>query len=119
MDIIFVKDLKLPTLIGAFAWEHEFKQPLLLDFELQTDAKKAAAHDDLTDTYNYLAISEAILTKFSDHKCELMETLAERIAAMIMQDFGVNWIRLNLRKPAIIAAAKEVGIMIERGEKIK
>lgn len=114
MDFVYIQDLKLKTTIGAFEWEHAIKQSLYLDLELGINALNAAHEDDIKQTIDYTAIANRVLEKFENHSCQLIETLAERIAQLILTEFPVPWLKLKIRKPGIIAVAKEVGIVIER-----
>jgi len=117
MDIVFIKNLKIEAVIGVFDWEREIKQALYFDFELATDISKAANSDDLKDTLDYNALSIAVTQFVEQSGFQLIETLAERVAELIIQDFNVPWLRLRLNKKGAIKNADDVGIIIERGIK--
>ncbi|MGE3919672.1 MAG: dihydroneopterin aldolase [Gammaproteobacteria bacterium] len=114
MDKVFVHDLKVMTTVGAYSWEQAIKQTIYIDYELQTDASRASKTDQLNETIDYTAIADRIVEDLADYRCTLVETLAEHIAEIILNEFAVTWLRLTIRKPGIIPAAKEVGIVIER-----
>ena len=114
MDRVLIEALELETVIGVYDWERTIRQRLTLDLELATDIRPAAASDDLAQTLNYAAISERI-TRFADeHDFALVETFAERLAQLLIDEFSIPWLRLTLRKPGAVATAAAVGVRIER-----
>ena len=117
MDIVFVTGLKVETIIGVFEWEKTAPQPLTLDLEMQYDISRAARTDDLADALDYKAVTDRITDYVQASRFELLEPLAENIAAIIRDEFGVQWLRLRLGKPAAIDAADTVGLVIERGSR--
>ncbi|MFZ1643272.1 MAG: dihydroneopterin aldolase [Candidatus Contendobacter sp.] len=114
MDIIFIRDLRVETLIGVYPWERRIRQTLILDLELGTDIRLAAATDCLDDTLNYQAVAQRLVEFAAASDCQLVETLGERIAELVLREFGAPWLRLTLRKPGAVREAREVGILIER-----
>lgn len=117
MDIIFLNNLRIETIIGIFDWERKVKQSLFFDIEMATDIRKAAASDDIQDTLDYKAISKAVIDFVEKSEFQLVETLAEKVAELIISDFNVPWLRLRLNKKGAIRQANDVGILIERGTK--
>ncbi len=117
MDIVFIRGLKIETVIGIYAWERELKQSIVLDLELATDIRAAAASENIDDALNYHALSERLREFVEGSTCQLIETLAERCAELVMREFGVRWLRLRLAKPTAVPSADEVGLSIERGER--
>jgi 7,8-dihydroneopterin aldolase/epimerase/oxygenase len=115
MDIVFIRDLEVRTVIGVFDWEREIKQKLVFNFELGTDIAKAAASDALIDTLDYKAISHAVHDMVEASEYQLVETVAEKVAAMILEKFPVKWLSLTLDKPGAVSVAKSVGVKIQRG----
>jgi dihydroneopterin aldolase len=115
MDIVFISELKVDTVIGIFDWERAHRQTVILNVELGTDIRAAAEHDDISKTLNYKAVTEALHAFVSASELLLIETLAERCAAMIMTEFDVPWLRLSITKPGAMRQAKDVGVVIERG----
>lgn len=115
MDIVFIRELKVDTVIGIFDWERAHRQTVILNVELGADIRAAAEHDDISKTLNYKAVTEALYAFVSASELLLIETLAERCAAMIMTEFDVPWLRLSITKPGAMRQAKDVGVIIERG----
>jgi len=117
MDIIYLSDLKIETVIGVYDWEREIKQCVILDLEMGTDIRRAAETDNIDDTLNYKAVSKRVIDFVEQSEFELVETLAERVVAIIREEFSVPWVRLRLNKKGAVSAAVDVGVIIERGDK--
>ncbi len=115
MDRVFIEGLKVDAVIGVYDWEREITQPLVFDIEMATDIKPAAASDDLSLTLDYFAISQKVTEFVQQSSYELIETLAEAIAQLIMQDFGVSWLKIKVSKPGAVPNAGNVAVQIERG----
>lgn len=115
MDIVFIEGLQVQTTIGYYEWEKKIKQLLVFDVEMGTDIRAAANNDELAETLNYAEISEAISTFANLDVVDLLETLAERLAAHLMNEFGITWIKLKISKPTAVKEAAAVGVIIERG----
>ncbi len=117
MDTVFIKQLEVRTTIGVFDWERKIKQKLVFDIELSTDIRAAANTDQLKDTLDYKAIAHAVYDMVEASEYQLVETVAEKVAAMILKDFNVDWLSLTLNKPGAVSIAESVGVSIERGQK--
>jgi len=117
MDIIFLRNLRIETIIGIFDWERKIKQTVFFDIEMATDIKKAAASDHIDDTLDYKSLSKAVIDFVENSDFQLVETLAEKVAELIINDFGVPWLKLTLNKKGALRHADDVGIIIERGIK--
>lgn len=117
MDIIFLKDLKIETTIGIYSWERQIKQAIVLDIEMATDIRPAASADNIEMALNYKAVAKRLIDFVSHSEFQLVETLAESIAEIIRHEFAVKWVRLRLSKPGAVRGARDVGVIIERGEK--
>ena len=117
MDIVFLSDLRIPATIGIYEWERRIKQTLIIDLEMGTDIRPAAASDAIEDTLNYKNVSKRVKELVATSEFQLVETLAERITEMIQTEFGVSWVRLRLNKRGAISGSADVGILIERGER--
>ncbi|MBK8896305.1 MAG: dihydroneopterin aldolase [Candidatus Competibacteraceae bacterium] len=115
MDIIFIHELRVQTLIGVHPWERENRQNLLLDVELGADTRAAAVTDRLDDTLDYQAVARRIDEFASASSFQLVETLGARIAELLQREFNVPWLRLTLRKPGAVPGTLAVGITLERG----
>ncbi len=117
MDIIFIRELRVQTIIGVHPWERQTRRTLLLDLELGADVRPAAATDRLDDTLDYQAVARRVGEFAAASDFRLVETLGERIAELVLREFGVPWLRLTLRKPGVPSGAREAGIIIERGRR--
>jgi 7,8-dihydroneopterin aldolase/epimerase/oxygenase len=115
MDIVFIKELQIETVIGIYDWERKIRQMISLDIEMATDIKKAAKTDQIEDTLNYKAVAKRLISFVEESEYELVETLAEKICSIIMQEFAVPWVKLTLNKPGAVSGSRSVGVTIERG----
>jgi 7,8-dihydroneopterin aldolase/epimerase/oxygenase len=116
MDIVFIRGLRIETVIGIYDWEKEIKQPIVLDLEMSTDVARAAATDRIEDAVDYKAVSKRLKQFVGEGKFDLVETLAERCAEIIRGEFEVGWLRLTANKVGAVSDAHDVGVVIERGE---
>ena len=114
MDIIFIHELLIETTIGVHPWERDLRQTLRLDLELGAGIRPAAATDRLEDTLDYQAVAQRISGFAAASNFQLVETLAERLAELLLREFAVPWLRLTLHKPGVPLGAKAAGVMIER-----
>jgi len=117
MDLVFIEDLRIETVIGIYDWEREIRQTVALDIEMAFDNTRPAATDRIEDTLDYKAVSKRLIAFVGESRFELVETLAERCAALIRDEFGVPWLRLRLAKPGAVTGSRAVGVVIERGER--
>ncbi|MFM2006205.1 MAG: hypothetical protein RLZZ09_1860 [Pseudomonadota bacterium] len=117
MDIIFLRGLQIDTVIGIYDWERKIRQTVIIDLEMGTDIRKAAATDDIAHTLDYKTLSKRIIAFVEASEFLLVETLAEKISNIILDEFSVPWLRLTLNKKGAISGASDVGIQIERGAK--
>ncbi|MBK1621100.1 dihydroneopterin aldolase [Lamprobacter modestohalophilus] len=114
MDIVFIKGLRIETVIGIYDWEKAIRQPVVLDIEMGTDVRRGATSDKIEDALDYKAVSKRLKQFVSESRFELVETLAERCAAIILEEFSVPWVRLSLNKIGAVTDAEGVGVIIER-----
>jgi len=117
MDLVFIEDLRIETVIGIYDWERKIRQVVALDLEMAFDNRKPAASDDIGDTLNYKAVSKRMIAFVESSSFQLVETLAERCAQIVLDEFKVSWVRLKLSKPGAVRGSKAVGVVIERGNK--
>jgi len=117
MDIVFLRGLCIHTHIGIYDWEKKIEQPVVLDLEMSTDVAKAAATDRIEDALDYKAVSNRLKQFVGESRFELVETLAEHCAAIIREELGVRWVRLSVNKIGAVSDARDVGVIIERGER--
>ena len=117
MDIVFIRDLQIETVIGIYDWERKVRQIISLDIDMATDIQKAANSDNIDDTLSYKTVAKRLIAFVEESEFELVEALAEKICAIILEEFEVPWVRLTLNKPGAVRGSKSVGVMIERGQK--
>ena len=113
-DIIYIKDLRVQTIIGIFGWERKIRQVVSIDIEISTDCKKSAETDDIKDSIDYKKISKAVFHFVQKSSFQLQETLAENIADLIKKDFGMESIKVRVSKPGALRNAEDVGVVIYR-----
>ena len=119
MDIVFIEDLRIETVIGLYDWERRVRQTLSFDIEMAFDNTAAAADDDIALTLNYKEVSKRLIDYVGASRFGLVETLAERCVAIIREEFAVRWVRLKLSKLGAVRGAKAVGVCIERGDRAR
>ena len=117
MDIVFLRDLRIETVIGIYDWERKIKQTVVLDLEMAGDVRKAAASERIEDALNYKAVAKRMIQFVGESRFQLVETLAERCAEVILSEFDVPWVRLSVNKIGAVTGARDVGVLIERGTK--
>ncbi|MFT7266866.1 MAG: dihydroneopterin aldolase [Porticoccus sp.] len=114
-DIVYIKNLEIDTIIGIHDWERQSRQIVSIDLEMATDIRKAAKSEDIRLTVNYSAVSVRLMDFVQSSEFLLIEAMAEKVADIILHEFGISWLRLRIGKPGAIANATDVGIIIERG----
>ena len=117
MDIVYLRDLRIDTVIGIYGWERRTRQTIIFDLEMSADVARAAASDDIADTLNYKSVAKRLTQFVGESEFQLVETLAERCAGIIRDEYGVRWVRLTLNKKGAVRGATDVGVIIERGER--
>jgi len=117
MDKIFLHELKVETVIGIWEWERKIRQTVIIDLEMSADIAKAAATDSVEDTLNYKLVAKRVQSFVEDSSFQLVETLAERIAGIIREEFGVAWVQVRVNKVGAIRGSRDVGVLIERGQR--
>jgi dihydroneopterin aldolase len=115
MDIVFIHDLQIETVIGIYDWERKIRQTISLDIEMATDISKAAESDNIDDTLSYKTVAKRLIEFVQQSEFELVEALAEKICSIVMDEFAVPWIKRTLHKPGAVRGSKSVGVIIERG----
>ena len=113
-DIIFLGGLTTECIIGIWDWERRVKQKIVLDIEMASDIRKAAASDHIDDTLDYKRVAKRLLQFVGDSQFQLVETLTERIAEIVVTEFDVPWVRVRLNKQGAIRGSRDVGILVER-----
>jgi len=115
MDIVYIRDLKVDTIIGIYDWEREVRQTVSLDLEMAFDISEAARTDNIEYTLNYKAVAKRLIGFIEGSEFLLVETMADQAAAIVRDEFGVSWLRLRLSKPGAVRGSRDVGVIIERG----
>ena len=113
-DIIYIKDLRVQTIIGIFGWEREVRQEVSIDLEISFDCKKAAKTDSIADTIDYKKITKNIIKFVEESSFQLQESLAEGIAKLVKDQYKNSSIRLRISKPGALRHAEDVGVIIHR-----
>ena len=117
MDIIFLSGLTTECIIGIWDWERRVKQKVVVDLEMGADIRRAAGSDRIDDTLDYKSVSKRLLQFIGDSEFQLVETLTERIAELVVTEFSVPWVRVRLNKQGAIRGSRDVGILIERSSR--
>ena len=114
MDVIFLSGLTTECIIGIWDWERRVKQKIVIDLEMGADIRRAAATDAIDDTLDYKRVAKRLLAFVSESQFQLVETLTERIAQIVVTEFDVPWVKVRLNKQGAIRGSRDVGILIER-----
>jgi dihydroneopterin aldolase len=114
LDKIFLQDLRVEAVIGIWEWERRVRQTVSLDVEMATDVKKAAATDRIEQALDYKGIAKQLIATVESSEFQLVETMAETLARIVVTEFGVPWVKLSVSKPGAIEGSKNVGVVIER-----
>ena len=117
MDTVFINDLRIETIICIYDWESKVSQTISLDLEMGTDILRAAASDSIEDTLNYKDVAKRLIAFVEASEYQLVETLAENIAAIVLDEFSVPWLKLTVHKPGAVRGSRDVGVIIERGQR--
>ena len=116
-DTIFVTDLRIDAVVGIWDWERALTQTISIDLEMATDISRAAEADNIEATLDYRAVSKQVTAFVQESKIQLIETMAEQVAALIRKEFEVAWLKVTVHKPWAVRGSRDVGISIERGER--
>jgi dihydroneopterin aldolase len=113
-DIIFLRGLEVECIIGFIDWERRVKQTVVIDLELPVDCRAASIRDDVEDTLDYKKVAKRVIAFIEASEFKLVETLADRLAMTLLEEFGIEWVRLSINKPGAIRGSRDVGVSIER-----
>tara|TARA_B100001146_G_C15892354_1_gene310860 strand:- start:11 stop:367 length:357 start_codon:yes stop_codon:yes gene_type:complete len=114
MDKIILTDLRIDTVIGIWDWEKRNPQTISIDLEMETDTKTASQSDSIEDALDYKAVRKRVQQFIQESQFNLIETVAENVAKIILEEFDVQWLKLRISKPFAIRGSKNVGVCIER-----
>jgi dihydroneopterin aldolase len=113
-DKIFLRGLEVECIIGFIEWERRIKQRIQIDLELPVDCTKAARSDDVIDTLDYKSVAKRVIGFVEASEFMLVETMAHRMAMLVLEEFGIEWVRIWINKPGAIRGSRDVGVVIER-----
>ena len=113
-DRIFLRGLTTECIIGFIDWERRVKQTVVVDLEIPVDCQQAALTDEVADTVDYKKVAKRILAFIEASEYKLVETLAQRLALTLLEEFGLEWVRLSINKPGAIRNSRDVGVTLER-----
>ncbi len=113
-DRIYLRGLKCQCIIGFIDWERQVPQTVELDLEFPCDCGRAAAKDAVADTVDYKQVAKRVLAFVEGSKFLLIETLAHRLALVLIKEFSLEWVRINLSKPGAIRHSRDVGVSVLR-----
>ena len=116
-DTIFLRDLEIEATIGVYEWEQRIRQKVRIDLDMATDISRAAHSNSIEDTLDYKAVAKRIVQFVESSHYDLIESLIENVADMLMQEFEIPWLRITISKPRAVRGARDVGITIERGNR--
>jgi dihydroneopterin aldolase len=116
MDKVFIQGLKIDTVIGIYDWEREIRQDVTLDLEMAADIKAASLTDHIDQTLDYKSVAKRLIQFVEESEFQLVETLAEKITEIVLNEFEVEWVKLTLNKGEAVSGASGVGVIIERSK---
>ena len=114
MDKIYLTGLQIETIVGIWDWERQIPQTVVIDLEMGADIARAAKTDDIEDTLNYKQVAKRVQALVEEGRFQLVETMAESVAQVILDEFDVSWVQVRVNKPGAIRGARDVGVIIER-----
>ena len=117
MDIVYIRELEIETIIGIYDWEREQRQVVSLDLEMGTDIALAANSENIENTLDYKAVAKRLIGFIEGSEFFLVEAMAEKISEIVLEEFSVPWLKLRLGKPGAVTGSKDVGVIIERTSK--
>jgi dihydroneopterin aldolase len=113
-DRIFLRGLEVECIIGFIEWERRIKQTVVIDLELPVDCRRASQTDEVADTLDYKKVAKRVIAFVETSEFKLVETLAQRLAVLVLAEFDIEWVRLSINKPGAIRGSRDVGVTIER-----
>jgi len=117
MDAILIRDLRVEALIGIHKRERHILQTVSIDLEIGLPGAQVFESDRVSDTIDYEQVALKIRSLAASDHFRLVETFAERIARLLIGDFGAPWVKVSAAKLGVLANARFVGVSIERGKR--
>ena len=115
MDTIFLHGLKVECVIGIWEWERRITQTLTFDVDIGFDTTVAARSGAIEDTLSYREIAKRITAYAQETRANLVETLAQGVADILLEEFGALWCKVRVNKRGAVTGSTDVGVVIERG----
>ena len=113
-DRVFLRGLSVECIIGFIDWERRVKQTVVVDLEIPVDCRRAARTDGVADTVDYKAVAKRVIAFVEESDFKLVETLAHRMAMLVLEEFSLQWVRISVNKPGAIRGSRDVGVCVER-----
>jgi len=114
MDSILLRDLRIEVLIGIHKRERHVAQVVSIDLEIGLPGTTVFATDKVADTIDYEQVALRIKALAGTGHFRLVETFAERIARLLIDEFKAPWVKVSAAKIGILPNAKFAGVSIER-----
>lgn len=114
MSKIYLQGLQCEAFIGVWAWEKQVKQTLTMDVTMETSFGAAASSDRLEDALNYQLVAERITAFTAESRVNLLETLVDQLAELVLDEFPVTSVTIKLDKGSAVKNVKNVGVILER-----
>lgn len=115
LDITFLHGLKIECIIGIWDWERRSKQTVYIDLDMGCDISVPASSDNIKDAVDYKAVAKRLKEFIGSSEFQLVETLAEKTASLLREEFELVWVRVRINKKGAVKGARDVGVEIERG----
>jgi len=109
--LIRIKNLRLKTIVGVNAWERQQAQEVVINIEIDFDGRKAVETDSLDETLDYRQIKKRILEFCASSKFFLLESLAQRLSDLVMEDSRVIEATVEVDKPGALRFADSVSVV--------
>ena len=113
-DRVFLRGLSVECIIGFIDWERRVKQTVVVDLEIPVDCRRAARTDGVADTVDYKAVAKRVIAFVEESDFKLVETLAHRMAMLVLEEFSLQWVRISVNKPGAIRGSRDVGVCVQR-----
>ncbi len=114
LDRIFLRDIRVEAVLGIWEWERRIRQTVSIDLEFATDVRKAAENDSVDGALDYKRVAKRLIEYVGNSEFQLVESLAEAIAGIVIGEFGVSWVQVSVAKPGAVEGSREVGVIITR-----
>ena len=117
MDYILINELRLDTLVGVYEHELVAPQTIQIDLQFAVPNAKVFTSDKIKDAVDYSAVVARIREHLSTKHRNLIETVAEEIAQLLLKEFNVPQVKVRVAKIGVMKGVKQVAVEIERAAK--